>query len=119
VDWWCLGILIFEMLFGKTPFKGVNQKETFKKILLSKDEVVQFPLTPSISKNTKNLIVNLLNPNSKKRLGSKVFIYLIISMVLQISKSMLFLKYYFILYKGNKMGLNVKCKTTISSNIKR
>lgn len=21
IDWWCLGILIFEMIFGTTPFK--------------------------------------------------------------------------------------------------
>lgn len=50
VDWWTLGILIYEMLYGTTPFKGKNRKITFGNIL--KDEV-QFPEhagSPQISK---------------------------------------------------------------------
>lgn len=37
VDWWTLGILIYEMLFGTTPFKGKNRNSTFANIL--RDEV--------------------------------------------------------------------------------
>ena len=37
VDWWTLGILIYEMLFGITPFKGKNRNATFANIL--RDEV--------------------------------------------------------------------------------
>ncbi|KAI9869569.1 MAG: serine/threonine protein kinase, AGC [Pleopsidium flavum] len=33
VDWWTLGILIYEMLFGTTPFKGKNRNATFANIL--------------------------------------------------------------------------------------
>ena len=40
VDWWTLGILIDEMLYGTTPFKGKNRNATFGNIL--RDEV-QFP----------------------------------------------------------------------------
>lgn len=40
VDWWTLGILIYEMLYGTTPFKGKNRNATFASIL--RDEV-QFP----------------------------------------------------------------------------
>lgn len=40
VDWWTLGILIFEMLYGTTPFKGKNRNATFANILR---EDVQFP----------------------------------------------------------------------------
>lgn len=40
VDWWTLGILIYEMLFGTTPFKGKNRNMTFWKIL---KEDVPFP----------------------------------------------------------------------------
>lgn len=37
VDWWTLGILIYEMLYGTTPFKGKNRNATFGNIL--RDEV--------------------------------------------------------------------------------
>src|SRR3954470_20128683 len=33
VDWCTLGILIYEMLFGTTPFKGKNRNATFTNIL--------------------------------------------------------------------------------------
>lgn len=50
VDWWTLGILIYEMLYGTTPFKGKNRNATFANIL--RDEV-PFPegsASPNISK---------------------------------------------------------------------
>lgn len=50
VDWWTLGILIYEMLYGTTPFKGKNRNATFANIL--RDEV-PFPEGsgyPNISK---------------------------------------------------------------------
>jgi len=37
VDWWTLGILVYEMLYGTTPFKGKNRNATFANIL--RDEV--------------------------------------------------------------------------------
>src|SRR5271155_1141172 len=37
VDWWTLGILMYEMLFGTTPFKGKTRNATFANIL--RDEV--------------------------------------------------------------------------------
>lgn len=33
VDWWTLGILVYEMLYGTTPFKGKNRNATFSNIL--------------------------------------------------------------------------------------
>lgn len=40
VDWWTLGILIYEMLYGTTPFKGKNRNATFANIL---HEDIPFP----------------------------------------------------------------------------
>jgi protein-serine/threonine kinase len=40
VDWWTLGILVYEMLYGATPFKGKNRNATFANIL--RDDVT-FP----------------------------------------------------------------------------
>ncbi|CCE65782.1 hypothetical protein TPHA_0M02080 [Tetrapisispora phaffii CBS 4417] len=68
VDWWTLGILIYEMLFGFTPFKGDNTNDTFCNIL--KDDVT-FPNNNEISRNCKDLIKKLLTKNELKRLGSK------------------------------------------------
>ncbi|SCU92781.1 LAFA_0F12816g1_1 [Lachancea sp. 'fantastica'] len=68
VDWWTLGILIYEMLFGFTPFKGDNTNKTFSNVL--KNDVT-FPNNNEISRSCKDLIRRLLIKNESKRLGSK------------------------------------------------
>ncbi|KAL8170183.1 hypothetical protein V2J09_021987 [Rumex salicifolius] len=40
VDWWCLGVVLYEMLYGKTPFRGSNRKETFFRIVSKKPDLV-------------------------------------------------------------------------------
>ncbi|EAW13022.1 putative serine/threonine protein kinase (Nrc-2) [Aspergillus clavatus NRRL 1] len=71
VDWWTLGILIYEMLYGTTPFKGKNRNATFGNIL--RDEV-QFPEhagVQQISNLCKSLIRKLLIKDETKRLGAR------------------------------------------------
>lgn len=68
VDWWTLGILIYEMIYGTTPFKGANRNQTFSNILKAE---VSFPDTQSISSTCKNMIKKLLIKDENKRLGSK------------------------------------------------
>ncbi|CCF60326.1 hypothetical protein KAFR_0J02620 [Kazachstania africana CBS 2517] len=69
VDWWTLGILLYEMLFGFTPFKGDNINQTFVNVL-KKD--VTFPNNNTITRSCKDLIKKLLIKNESKRLGSKL-----------------------------------------------
>ena len=33
VDWWTYGIFLYEMIFGRTPFKGDNNEKTLVNIL--------------------------------------------------------------------------------------
>ncbi|KAG1169922.1 hypothetical protein G6F70_004567 [Rhizopus microsporus] len=73
VDWWTLGILIYEMLYGTTPFKGSGRNDTFSRVLHMD---VHFPHQPapysgSISSNAKSLIRKLLCKDDNHRLGSR------------------------------------------------
>ncbi|KAJ8642663.1 hypothetical protein MRB53_004411 [Persea americana] len=40
VDWWGLGVLLYELLYGKTPFRGSNRKETFNRIVTNPPDLV-------------------------------------------------------------------------------
>ncbi|KAJ2299220.1 serine/threonine protein kinase, AGC, partial [Coemansia sp. RSA 2704] len=71
VDWWTLGILIFEMLFGSTPFKGSNRNATFRNILKSDIVFPQPPTHQAVSAQCKALVRRLLTKSDKKRLGSR------------------------------------------------
>ena len=65
VDWWSLGIIMFEMFTGKLPFKF--RFDTEPNLNIYKKKVVY----PSwMEENAKDLIINLLNVDPDKRLGS-------------------------------------------------
>ncbi|KAI8916005.1 kinase-like domain-containing protein [Gorgonomyces haynaldii] len=70
VDWWTLGILLYEMLYGTSPFKGPDRNATFTNVLYN---AVAFPPHPlyKISKNCQNLIKRLLIKDENWRLGSR------------------------------------------------
>ncbi|KZT26991.1 Pkinase-domain-containing protein [Neolentinus lepideus HHB14362 ss-1] len=68
VDWWTLGILIYEMIFATTPFKGEQRHDTFANIC---ELAVQFRDTPKLSIAGKDVVVRLLDKNEHTRLGSK------------------------------------------------
>nr|AML77086.1 putative LOV domain-containing protein [Interfilum paradoxum] len=67
VDWWAFGIFIYEMLYGKTPFRGRNRQRTFTNILL-KD--LTFPPQPQVSLAARRFIRGLLERDPNKRLGA-------------------------------------------------
>ena len=56
VDWWTLGILIYEMLFGTTPFKGKNRNATFANILRDDVPFPEHSGSPQISKSVQLLL---------------------------------------------------------------
>ncbi|VAH31358.1 unnamed protein product [Triticum turgidum subsp. durum] len=67
IDWWALGILLYEMLYGRTPFRGKNRKKTFYNIL-HKD--LTFPSSIPVSLEAKQLIHGLLQRDPSSRIGS-------------------------------------------------
>lgn len=64
VDWWALGVLIYEMLVGMPPFDGLDEQELFDSILKQK---VHFPR--SVSRDASNFCRGLLEKDVEKRLG--------------------------------------------------
>ncbi|WOL02274.1 hypothetical protein Cni_G10993 [Canna indica] len=67
VDWWTFGILLYELLFGRTPFKGPGNEETLMNVV---SQSLKFPENPSVSFHAKDLIRGLLVKDPENRLGS-------------------------------------------------
>ncbi|CAI9738446.1 serine/threonine-protein kinase N2 isoform X1 [Octopus vulgaris] len=65
VDWWGLGVLIYEMLVGESPFPGDDEEEVFDSIVNEEVRYPKFLSTESIA-----IMRRLLRRNPDKRLGS-------------------------------------------------
>ncbi|CAE7364614.1 pkgB [Symbiodinium microadriaticum] len=65
VDWWSFGILLFEMMHGRTPFYDKNRKLMFYRII---NTAPSFP--PQFSTEACDCIRSLLNVSEQDRLGS-------------------------------------------------
>lgn len=68
VDWWSFGILLYELMFGTTPFRGQRREETFENVLRNP---LTFPSKPAISPEAQDLISQLLVKDPAQRLGTK------------------------------------------------
>ncbi|KAK3140236.1 hypothetical protein QOZ80_5AG0397970 [Eleusine coracana subsp. coracana] len=71
VDWWALGVFLYELLHGRTPFAGADNEATLR-------NVVRAPLAfPSSSSSSpldaaaRDLIAALLVKDPEKRLGAR------------------------------------------------
>ncbi|CAI5983116.1 unnamed protein product [Closterium sp. NIES-64] len=68
VDWWTFGIFLYELLYGRSPFRGRNRQRTFTNVL-TKD--LAFPANPPVSDEAKDLMRKLLQRDPADRLGAK------------------------------------------------
>ena len=64
VDWWTLGIILYEMLVGSDPFGDEDPMKTYQKILKGK---INYP--KDMNKDAKSLIKHLLTQDTSKRYG--------------------------------------------------
>lgn len=80
IDWWALGILIYEMRIGVTPFFNKNKNLLLTKIQRAK---VIFPDKEKYgldySDEFVDIVERLLDKNRSKRLGSKNDVHEILS----------------------------------------
>lgn len=80
VDWWTLGVFLYEMLFGRTPFKGAGKESTLTNIITNP---LKFPADMSSTGRAersaadaeqwnaaRDLIKRLLVKDPRRRLGS-------------------------------------------------
>lgn len=67
VDFWSLGVLVFEMVCGWSPFYADDTQQMYKNIAFGK---VRFP-KDALSTEGRNFVKGLLNRNPKHRLGAK------------------------------------------------
>ncbi|KAF2662650.1 serine/threonine protein kinase-like protein [Lophiostoma macrostomum CBS 122681] len=68
VDWWTLGVLLYEMLTGLPPFYDENTNDMYRKILT---EPLHFPGPEIVPPAARDLLTRLLDRNAEKRLGAK------------------------------------------------
>ena len=72
IDWWALGIILFEIIYGKPPFHSEtnNKSELYKQIIEDEPtfpENIPYEYEYEIE-NVKDLSVGLLNKNPSKRI---------------------------------------------------
>uniref|UniRef100_A0AAY4CX60 non-specific serine/threonine protein kinase n=1 Tax=Denticeps clupeoides TaxID=299321 RepID=A0AAY4CX60_9TELE len=64
VDWWGLGVVMYEMMCGRLPFYNQDHEKLFELILM---EDIRFPRT--LAPEGKSLLSGLLKKDPKQRLG--------------------------------------------------
>lgn len=72
IDWWSVGVILFEMLTGAQPFNDNTVEEIFDNIVNNRipwDQVIIGYEEGQISPEAKDLISRLLESDVKLRLG--------------------------------------------------
>jgi len=67
VDWWTLGVLLYEMLTGLPPFYDENTNNMYHKIM---QEPLTFPSQDIVPAAARDLLMRLLDRDPQRRLGA-------------------------------------------------
>lgn len=68
VDWYLLGVLLYEMLVGVPPYFTQNKDQMFYNI-----QKGYLKIPANLSNDAKSLLIGLLNRNPQKRLGASKY----------------------------------------------
>lgn len=66
VDWWCLGAVLYEMMYGLPPFYSRDTAEMYDNILYK-----PLRLRTNVSASARSLLEGLLQKEKEQRLGAK------------------------------------------------
>jgi serine/threonine protein kinase len=66
VDIWALGVLLFAMLTGTFPFRGISESDLYYKIQRG-----NFKIPDGISKEARRIIYKMLEVDYRKRITAK------------------------------------------------
>uniref|UniRef100_A0A8C2AL84 non-specific serine/threonine protein kinase n=1 Tax=Cyprinus carpio TaxID=7962 RepID=A0A8C2AL84_CYPCA len=67
VDWWAMGVILYEFLVGCVPFFGDTPEELFGQVV--SDEIIWPDGDDALPVDAQDLITRLLNQNAQERLG--------------------------------------------------
>jgi CRP-like cAMP-binding protein/tRNA A-37 threonylcarbamoyl transferase component Bud32 len=70
VDWWSLGVLVHELLTGYVPFMGSSAETIYSEIMRYSQIHPNVTMPSHLSNAEIALILGLMNPSARKRLGS-------------------------------------------------
>jgi serine/threonine protein kinase len=73
VDWWALGMLVFEMLTGLPPWYTTDKRKLLGNLCHAPYTDLAFP--PHVSADAKTFVLGLLDRNPATRLGSRGGLY--------------------------------------------
>ncbi|ORY44002.1 kinase-like protein [Rhizoclosmatium globosum] len=64
VDYWSLGVMLFDLVTGRPPFRGPNRRKVMESIILNKPKYPNFMSSQAVA-----LVKGLLNKKPDKRIG--------------------------------------------------
>ncbi|KAK0668282.1 putative serine/threonine-protein kinase [Cercophora samala] len=71
-DYWSVAVILYECLYGSTPFFSEEGRTVTKKNILNHREVFHFPKSPQVSSRCRNLLLSLI-VEKEERLCSKKY----------------------------------------------
>ncbi|KAI8145183.1 kinase-like domain-containing protein [Fennellomyces sp. T-0311] len=66
VDWWSLGVVCYELLVGKRPFRAKSNEALQQAIM---HDPIEFPEDASLSSDAKDFVLGLMTRDISQRLG--------------------------------------------------